>query len=515
MFIGNKPVVVMLHIKKDQRRLQKLVMKETTGNGHAIQPRPGPFNSSYKLQQAMNLYQSNQMQGVVHHQAHEQNSGPFGTMRRSGHGPNSGPLTGPYANQNLRTNGYNARENKYNNDQIIRVGSDYDLNDTDYGQHMRNLPSYTNKEGSWDGFKSPHPHSLPHQESDGYHRFPNSTTKSTSLQGQQRAEQHEGDIFAQRERQDSLQYEQLRSPQLNNSLWSSSMDNRERELERENNNFNQSQNQNRNMSPTQDQSHWLGLGSPSNSISKTSISSSVSDHGSWTTNSSPKCTQPTPSFDNIFSPFPQNPKCAPRINGFGSITGAGYPSQNDLFVNTTFESVDQQLPEILGNVRRPSYLSIDERIERNYERSGLIGERTERSSLYSPSNSSYSTDSPQQSLSPMSNGNHQSHRSFGMSGPSSGISSGSLTHHNNNTFNSNLNSQTLSTEPINQRIQLTSRLLSLIELQSQSYNTAKKITDYLVTHAPHTELLQLLQNPDLLLSHYIAAAVSKMTVIQN
>ena len=52
IFIGNKPVIVMLHIKKDQRRLQKQVMKDTLGSG--MVPRPGGFSPSlnYRLQQS-------------------------------------------------------------------------------------------------------------------------------------------------------------------------------------------------------------------------------------------------------------------------------------------------------------------------------------------------------------------------------------------------------------------------------------------------------------------------------
>lgn len=62
-------------------------------------------------------------------------------------------------------------------------------------------------------------------------------------------------------------------------------------------------------------------------------------------------------------------------------------------------------------------------------------------------------------------------------------------------------------EPGMQRSQLASRLLPLVEAKSAH---ARKITDYLVLNAPYNELQQLLETPDLLLPHYISAALSKM-----
>ena len=427
----------MLHIKKDQRRLQKLVMKETLGNGHAGQPRPGPYN----LQQAMHLYQANHMQGVPHHQAPGHSTGPFGIMRRSGHGPNSGPLTGPYANQNLRNNAYNGRDNVYNNER-----SEYDLIDaTEYGQQMRKLP-YANREPVWDGYKSPHGHN----ESDG-HRYP-TFSKPASPQGNQRSEQFEADLFAQRERRDQLQYEQLRSPhsvKSNSNLWSGSSD---RETE-----------SNQDVSSIQDQLQWLELGSPSKSLSKNSLSPSISEHGSWTTNSSPKCVQSTPIFDNVFGSFPPaNHSKTTRV--VGPEASVGYPVTGNL---------DQMLPDINLASRRPSYISIDERLERNYE----------RTQLFAPTSGPFATDNIHQPHSPVS-------RPVGL------------------TVNTNMPSQSLLTDP-SLAYQVSARLLQLIEVQTP-LGSARKITDYLVQHAPHSELLQLLENPDLLLSHYIAAAVSKM-----
>jgi hypothetical protein len=41
---------------------------------------------------------------------------------------------------------------------------------------------------------------------------------------------------------------------------------------------------------------------------------------------------------------------------------------------------------------------------------------------------------------------------------------------------------------------------------------ARSITDYLVNNAPASELLDVLITPDLLLPHYIAQALSMMTV---
>ena len=445
MFIGNKPVVVMLHIKKDQRRLQKLVMKETLGNGHAGQPRPGPYN----LQQAMHLYQSNHMQGAPHHQTPGHSTGPFGIMRRSGHGPNSGPLTGPYANQNLRTNAYNGRDNVYNNER-----SEYDLIDAaEYGQQMRKLP-YASREPVWDGYKSPHGH----HDSESY-RYPNSS-KPASPQGSQRSEQFEADLFAQRERREQLQYEQLRSPHSakpNSNLWSGSSD---REIE-----------SNQDVSSVQDQLQWLELGSPSKSLSKSSLSPSISEHGNWTTNSSPKCVQSTPIFDNVFGSYPpaNHSKTSRPV---GPESGVGYPSNGD-----------QMLPEINLASRRPSYISIDERLERNYE----------RTQLFAPTSGPFTTDS----------GSHRPHSPV-VARPA-GLSV--------NTNFANSNSLSLLTDP-SQIYQVSARLLQLIEVQTP-IGSARKITDYLVQHAPHSELLQLLENPDLLLSHYIAAAISKMGHSRN
>ena len=62
-------------------------------------------------------------------------------------------------------------------------------------------------------------------------------------------------------------------------------------------------------------------------------------------------------------------------------------------------------------------------------------------------------------------------------------------------------------EPGAQRSLLSSRLLPLVEAKSSQ---ARKITDYLVANAPYNELQQLLDTPDLLLPHYIAAALDKM-----
>ena len=459
MFIGNKPVVVMLHIKKDQRRMQKLVMKETLGS--TMLPRPGGnMPSHFKMQQALHQ-----------HILHENNYNPKGRLSAMGHHTPGHHTPGHhtpgglgYGNDHTSRGNFLARQGLAHAHDMADYPREYEREyeskspESGYmqGQGQGQRRNLYPQEVGWDGYSN---HGLnPQTEPENYmqslgplvpqtspvHYFPQCKKAPSpgdmygpmiALDKRQRVMQLRSEIYeSSRAGHDPLPYEaqpnRLSAPAKNNGLWN------ERTGE-----FNAPQRGAAPPSFLQDQAQWLELGSPA-TTNELNFSPA-----SWSGGLSPRGGPSSPTYENPYPPFSSHKgsrAMSPRTS---------YALRDSLSLNSSNHSSNQssmidQLPDIVS--RRTSISSNPE---------------MERPRQIPPE------------------------RSFAPQGQNHGYS------------------QFLLAEPGAQRSLLSSRLLPLVEAKSSQ---ARKITDYLVQNAPYDELQQLLETPDLLLPHYIAAALSKM-----
>ena len=460
MFIGNKPVVVMLHIKKDQRRMQKLVMKETMGA--TLQTRPNyniaPSQSQFKLQQASHMHQSmlegpyaskgNRL-GLGHHTPGHHNQGHHA----------QGGLGFDHPARGLSHSG---RPGQGFPQELAEYQREYESNQAD--MYMTRKNPYP-QDVPWDGF--PNRHSLSED------RF-SSQLPSTQYfqQGGKKLPtpvDMYGPMMALDKRQRALQqrselYEASRTPPDHQSFDPSMLStagniNQWGERERGPESYSTSRSSATSRSTAtpplflQDQQQWMDLGSPTTHDLNYSPSS-------WTPTLSPRGGPSTPSYDSYG--FPTGKAIvSPRTS---------YAQDRDRETNPTNSnqsSMIDQLPDIV--TRRPSVNSMDADRERQQ----------------------FSLDRP-----------FTAH-SIGRGGQSSPLQRDSI----GQGQGASLGGCFLLAEPGMQRSQLSSRLLPLVEAKTVH---ARKITDYLVLNAPYNELQQLLETPDLLLPHYISAALSKM-----
>lgn len=461
MFIGNKPVVVMLHIKKDQRRMQKLVMKETLGS--TMLPRPGGnMPSHFKMQQALHQ-----------HILHENNYNTKGRLSAMGHHTPGHHTPGHhtpgglgYADHTSRGN-FLARQGLAHAHDMADYPREYEREyeskspESGYmqgpGQGLGQRRNLYPQEVTWDGYPS-HGHS-PQTESENYmqslgplvpqtspvHYFPQGKKAPSpgdmygpmiALDKRQRVMQLRSEIYeSSRAGHDLLPYEaqptRLSAPPKSTGLWN----------ERTGEYNAPPRGGTAPSSFLQDQAQWLELGSPA-TTSELNFSPA-----SWSGGISPRGGPSSPTYENPYPPFSVHKGSRPLS------PRTSYALRDSLSLNLSNHSSNQssmidQLPDI---VSRRTSISSNPEIER-----------------------------PRQ---------NPPERTFAPPGPNLGYS------------------QFLLAEPGAQRSLLSSRLLPLVEAKSSQ---ARKITDYLVQNAPYDELQQLLETPDLLLPHYIAAALSKM-----
>ena len=144
-FIGKKPIVVMLHIKKEQRRMHKQIMKETIGP----LPHQGPNSGGYQLQQyhikqVEGIYQ--QGQGAGYEQSYKQNFDPSSLlgMRNGSSGYESRPNRRPGGGDGGRYDvwrGAGPGQGSFQRGHVI--GAEYESHPTgstsnmEYQQHVR------------------------------------------------------------------------------------------------------------------------------------------------------------------------------------------------------------------------------------------------------------------------------------------------------------------------------------------------------------------------------------------
>ena len=555
----------MLHIKKDQRRLQKMVMKETLGNSLHRDVYPNGFKGQH-----MPLYQSNLMRGV----------------RGQNYGPNSGPLTGPYANQNQGMNMRDVREIReidtsrdYNRDMAGGYGSPSE----EFMQRGSHYSSRETREANWDEKSSPHSlsghssHNPAHSQNlhsansahnahprhisefDGYlqsisFHAPHATSPShmthpgspahfqqqkishqdiQEADKRQRALQNKADAYEHRmygrDQYDSLSLQgvSLGSGLSQGSLGSSQMSSL---------GPSQVSSLGPSMGPSMGPSQSSSQGPSQGSSSLPSPSRSVGmqwGHDSFQTRSNVT----PPPLDN-WSPLasPLGPSGRGQGDGLtagqGSGSGLGQGSsgtglgagQGEVHENyrrystggyipaaglalqsltSGFDYSSFALPSAKANqsnqsTYQPSVGNVDELTVDSHVRRNSANDATRDLRLSQAAASNQST----------------THGSFNQGG-GQGSQGRVSPPHRNLSFGTPYPPHSTSTnqsllEEIVPKATLTARLLPLVEARSTSRTNARQITEYLVLHAPCSELLQLLETPDLLLPHYIAAAITKM-----
>jgi hypothetical protein len=477
MFIGNKPVVVMLHIKKDQRRMQKLVMKETMGA--TLQTRPNyniaSSQSQFKLQQGSHLHQNmldgpyaskgNRL-GLGHHTPGHHNQGhhvPGHHNHNQGHNTPGG-LGYEHPTRGLSHPGRPGQGQGFPQE-LAEYQREYESNQTD--MYMARKNPYP-QDLPWDGYPNRHSHLeerfAAQQNSTQFFQHGKKLPTPVDMYGpmmaldkRQRALQQRSELYeASRASPDHPSFDpSLLSAAGKINQWG------ERERERGPESYSTSRSSATSRSTAtpplflQDQQQWMDLGSPTTHDLNYSPSS-------WTPTLSPRGGPSTPSYDS-----------------YGFATGKAIVSprtsytqdreRESITTSSNQSSMIDQLPDIIS--RRPSVISADA----DRERPQFPLDRPFTAHSIGRQSSPLQRDS----LGPL---------------PGQGAGQGA-----GGCF--------LLAEPGMQRSQLSSRLLPLVEAKSSH---ARKITDYLVLNAPYNELQQLLETPDLLLPHYISAALSKM-----
>lgn len=440
--------------------MQKLVMKETMGA--TLQTRPNyniaPSQSQFKLQQASHMHQSmlegpyaskgNRL-GLGHHTPGHHNQGH--------HAPGGLGFDHP-----ARGLSYSGRPGQGFPQELAEYQREYESNQAD--MYMTRKNPYP-QDVPWDGF--PNRHSLSED------RF-SSQLPSTQYfqQGGKKLPtpvDMYGPMMALDKRQRALQqrselYEASRTPPDHQSFDPSMLSaagniNQWGERERGPESYSTSRSSATSRSTAtpplflQDQQQWMDLGSPTTHDLNYSPSS-------WTPTLSPRGGPSTPSYDSYG--FPTGKAIvSPRTSYAQDRDRESNPT------NSNQSSMIDQLPDIV--TRRPSVNSMDADRERQQ----------------------FPLDRP-----------FTAH-SIGRGGQSSPLQRDSI----GQGQGAGLGGCFLLAEPGMQRSQLSSRLFPLVEAKTVH---ARKITDYLVLNAPYNELQQLLETPDLLLPHYISAALSKM-----
>ena len=462
----------MLHIKKDQRRMQKLVMKETMGS--TMLPRPGGggvgIPHHLKLQHAMHQHQSNLLL--------EGSYGLKGRLNLMGHQiPGSGSHTPGLHTPGHHTPGggygglYNSNPNRHSYaNELLEYQREYESNASDH--YMQRRSPYA-QDVSWDSYGShtPQTDSESYSQSAGStvpqtpatHYFPpNKPTSPRDMYGPMLA-------LEKRQRAALLRNEMLDASRSTDRAFDSQMT-RLPSNGRNNGLYIDSEEYPQSLPfDSHDPSQWLDLTSPANAnhdqeFSPASWSSVPGSRGGGSGSVS------SSSYEGsyAFSPTSKPPSTAP------SRTSLFSRERENLSLSSNQSSMIDQLPDIVS--RRDSVSNQDR-----------VSERTRQ---LSPGSLLFSSDRPFSSLRISGQTQSQSQsQGQGQSQGQSAFSPFSLA------------------EPGAQRSLLSSRLLPLVEAKSSQ---ARKITDYLVANAPYNELQQLLDTPDLLLPHYIAAALDKM-----
>ena len=444
--------------------MQKLVMKETMGS--TMLPRPGGggvgIPHHLKLQHAMHQHQSNLL--------HEGSYGLKGRMNLMGHQiPGSGSQTPGLHTPGHHTpgGGYgglynNPNRHSYAND-LLEYQREYEGNPSDH--YMLRRSPYS-QDASWDSYSS----HTPQTDSESYSQSAGSTvpqTPATHYLPPNKMPASPRDTYGpmmaleKRQRAALLRNEMMEASRcgsdrsFDTQMSRLSSNARSNGLYIENEEYPQS-------SPfdSHESSQWLDLPSPANHEQDFSSWSSLPGSrggGSGSASSS--------SYEGSYSFSPSSKSTSTALSRTSLISRE---RENLSSLSSNQSSMIDQLPEIVS--RRTSVTNLDRVLERSRQQS--------------PGSLQFSSDRPLSSL--RVSGQTQSQP---QGQGQSAFSPFSLA------------------EPGAQRSLLSSRLLPLVEAKSSQ---ARKITDYLVANAPYNELQQLLDTPDLLLPHYIAAALEKM-----